>query len=236
MTASQRRVLRWVLGGLAVVVLLAVVLVANLAAQLSGGWDEVLDRSHPLPGDPDVVAARAAGAQTVDAEITRVVDLVVVPALTGGRVAQPAVTGPQALAESGVGLGSACEVGSHNWKRDDPFDLICTEVRESLVAGDAASLRPDVLAVHRALTSDGWQPEDGGLPGSLERADEFQASGEEDLPSREIPPAGYTSADGRFRLLVGFRSFDTDTGVPEPAIADDEFPMRVSVSHTSYRA
>ncbi len=72
MTGPQRRILRWVLGVLAAVVLLAVLFVANVAAQLGGGWDEVFDRSHPLPGDPDVVAARAVGAETVDAAITRV--------------------------------------------------------------------------------------------------------------------------------------------------------------------
>jgi hypothetical protein len=235
MTASQRRVLRWVLGVLAAVVVLAVVLVANVAAQIGGGWDEVFDRSHPLPRDPDVVAARGAGAATVDAEIARVVDDVVVPALTAGRVAQPAVTGPEAMIDRPVGIGSACEVGSHNWKRDDPYDLVCTEIRNTTVAGDATSLRPDVLAVHRALTADGWRAGDGGLPASLERAD-ARASAEEDLASRQIPPAWYTSADDRFSLLIVFRFFDTYTGLPEPDLADDEFPMMLSLGHMSYRA
>ena len=47
MKASHRRILRWVLGVLAAVVLVAALFVANVAAQISGGWDEVFDRSHP---------------------------------------------------------------------------------------------------------------------------------------------------------------------------------------------
>ena len=74
MKDSHRRILRWVLGVLAALVLVGAFVVANIAAQLSGGWDEVFDRSHPLPGDPEVVAARAVGAATVDAEIARVVE------------------------------------------------------------------------------------------------------------------------------------------------------------------
>ena len=239
MKASHRRVLRWVLGVLVAVVLVAAFFVANVAAQISGGWDEVFDRSHPLPGDPEVVAAREVGAATVDAEITRVVGEVVVPALTEGRVAQPALTGPEAMTDRTVGLGSACEVGSHNWKRDDPFDLICTEIRRAVVAGDGTSFRPDILALHQALTADGWQPQDefSGLPGALERADESaRVSGEEGLASSEVPVAGYTSADGRFYLLVGFRNFDIYIGLPAPDLADDEYGMMVSLSHQSYRA
>ena len=124
-------------------------LVANVAAQLSGGWDEVFDRSHPLPGDPEVVAARAVGARPP--WMPRSLGSSTIagrPALTGGRVAQPALAGAEAMTEA-VRARLGCEVGSHNWKRDDPYDLLCSEVRRAIVAGDAASFRADMLALDR---------------------------------------------------------------------------------------
>ena len=237
MKASHRRILRWVLGVAAAVVLAGAFLVANIAAQLSGGWDEVFDRSHPLPGDADVVAARAVGAATVDAEIARVVDDVVVPALSEGRVAQPAPSGAEAMTDRGVGLDSGCEVGSHDWKRDDPYDLLCSEIRRAVVASDDASFRADLLALDRALTADGWLPFDdvSGLPAALERADGVaRAAGAEQPNGSTFTGAGYRSDDGRFQLQLGFQNFDIYTGLPEPDLADGEYAIMVSLSHQSY--
>jgi hypothetical protein len=228
-----------VLGGLAAVILVGAFFVANIAAQLGGGWDEVFDRSHPLPGDPDVVAARAVGAATVDDEITRVVDEVVVPALTEGRVAQPAVVGPEAMVDRSSGLGSWCEVGSHNWKRDDPYDLSCVEIRRAIVAADEASFRADLLALDGALTAAGWQPVDevSGLPAALELADaDARATGGEPPTSSSFAGGWYRSDDGRFNLNLGFANFETYTGLPAPRLADGEYAMMVSLSHPSYVA
>ncbi len=237
MKPSHRRILRWVLGVVAALVLVGAFLVANVAAQLSGGWDEVFDRSHPMPGDPEVVAARAVGAATVDDQLARVIDDVVVPALSDGRVAQPALAGPEAMTDRGVGLDSACEVGSHNWKRDDPYDLLCSEIRRAIVAGDDASFRADMVALDRALTADGWQPFDevSGLPAALERAEEdARATGGEPPNSSNFAGAGYRSDDGRFHLQLGFQNFDIYTGLPAPEPADDEYSMMVSLDHQSY--
>jgi hypothetical protein len=237
MKASHRRILRWVLGVLLAVVLVAAFFVANVAAQLSGGWDEVFDRSHPLPGDPEVVAARAVGAATADAELERLVTTVVVPALTDGRLAQPALAGPDAMTDRGVGLDSACEVGFHNWKRDDPYDLLCSEIRRAVVAGDDASFRADLLALDRALTADGWLPFDdvSGLPAALERADaDARATGADPPNSSTFSGTGYRSADGRFYLQLGFRTFDIYTGLPALELADGEYAMMVSLNHQSF--
>ncbi len=237
MTASHRRILRWVLGVLAVVVAVAAFFVANLAAQLSGGWDEVFDRSHPLPGDPEVVAARAVGADTVDAELERIVTTVVVPSLTGGRVAQPALAGRDAMTDRGIGIDSGCELGSHNWKRDDAYDLLCSEIRRAIAAGDEESFRADMLALDRALTANGYQPLDefSGLPEALERADgDARLAGVPPPTSGTFPGAGYRSADGRFFLQLGFQNFDIYTGLPAPELADGEYAVMVSLNHQSF--
>lgn len=237
MKATHRRILTWVLGVLAAVVAVAALLAANLAAQLSGGWDEVFDRSHPLPDDPRVVAAREVAGATVDAEVAHVVDEVVAPAFTAGRVAQPALTGPDAATDRGIGFDSGCELGSHNWKRDDPYDLLCTEIRRAIVAGTQESFRADMVALHRALTVDGWQPRDelSGLPEALERADEdARAAGAEQSAIPDIRGAGYRSADGRFTLDLSFQYFEQYTGQPAPELAPDEYAVMVSLNHQSF--
>jgi len=237
MRASHRRILRWVLGILAAVVVLGALLMANIAAQLSGGWDEVFDRSHPLPSDPQVVAARERGGATTDAELGRVVDEVVVPALTAGRVAQPALAGPDAMTDRGLGYDSACEVGSHNWKRDDPYDLLCTEIRRAIVAGDLEDFGPDMVALHRALIADGWRPRDefSGLPEALTRADEdARVAGAEQPAITDLQGAGYLSADGRFGLDLWFRNLERYTGQPAPELAADEYAVMVGLNHQSY--
>ena len=53
---------------------------------------------------------------------------------------------------------------------------------------------------------------------------------------RDFRGRGYRSADGRFQLHLGFRSFDIYTGLPAPELADDEYAMMVSLSHQSYLA
>ena len=100
MRPQVRRALRWAAGILGVAVLLGVATIATLAAQISGGWDEVFDTTKPLPNDPEVVTARQEGAARVDAETDRLIADVVLPALPGVRVAQPALSGAEALASA----------------------------------------------------------------------------------------------------------------------------------------
>ena len=204
MRPQVRRALRWAAGILGVVVLLGVAMIATLAAQFSGGWDEVFDTTKPLPNDPEVVAARKEGAARIDAESDRLIAEVVLPALAGGRVAQPALTGAEALAsDRGIGLDSGCEVGSHNWKQDDPYDLYCIEIRRTVLAGRESSFATDMTALHNALLADGWTPREQGsaLPA---RVAEAQAQGG-GLPS----PAAYVHRHAPFDLVVSFQYFDT---------------------------
>ena len=237
MKASHRRILRWVLGILAVVVLAIAFVVANIAAQIGGGWDEVLDRSNPTPTDPQVVAAREVAGRLVDEEIARVVGDVVVPTLTGGRVAQRALTGQEAQTDRGVGVHSGCEVGFHDWKRDDPYDLLCVEIRRAVVAADEAVFRTDMAALDRALLADGWRPREelSGLPASLERAEEDARLTGKKAVAADVNPAAYMRADGEFALLVSFQSIEAYTGRPMPELDDDEYAAMVSVSRESVR-
>lgn len=231
MRPQVKQALQWAAGILGVIVLLGVVMGATLAAQFAGGWDEVLDTTKPLPTDPEVLAARAAGAARVDAETKRVIGQVALPSLAGGRVAQPALTGAAALAsDRGIGLGSGCEVGSHNWKIDDPYDLYCIEIRHTVLAGSTATFTADMTGLHQALLADGWTPREEGseLPAALARA---RANGDQPLSA-----AAYAHPDAPFDMLVSFQYFDPYSGLPPPTLTEDEYAVMVSIYHESYRA
>ncbi len=249
MKASHRRILRWGLGILAVVAALVALFVANVAAQIGGGWDEVFDRSHPQPGDPEVVAAREVGARAVEAETDRVV-AVAASTLTAARLAQPAPRGADALDEA---VGASCEAGQHNWKRDDPYDLACWEVRRATLAADAGAFRADLVALDAALLRAGWlHSYDDGLLGTLRYWDQFSgpsAGGPQEPaadPSAGTPPgagyriedlpsARYVSADGRFTLDLGFSPLPASAGQPAPELADDEYAVVLRVDHSSFQ-
>jgi peptidoglycan/xylan/chitin deacetylase (PgdA/CDA1 family) len=225
------RALRWTAGILGAVVLVVAAVVATFFAQLAGGWDEVFDTTKPLPDDPQVVAARAAGANLVDAETQRVIDDVVLPTLTQGWVAQPAPTGAAAVsADSAVGLDSGCVVGTHDWKRDDPFDLSCIEVRRTVLAASDAAFAADMTRLDEALTADGWRPRTDGsdLPAVVAEA---HAQGD-DTPS----PAEYRNEEGPFDLIIMFEYIDTYTGRRPPALAPDQYAVMVGITHESFGA
>ncbi len=249
MKPSRRRILRWTVGIVAAVVALAALFVANVAAQLGGGWDEVLDRSHPQPGDPEVVAAREVGGRAAEAELDRVV-AVALTQLTRARVAQPALRGADAVEGP---PGSECEVGQHNWKRDDPFDLACWEVRLATLAAGAGDFRADIVALDSALLRAGWQRSfDNGLLGTLDYWDQFSgtaADGGQDpgvetstgpapvdsYGIEDLPSARYESPDRQTTLDLRFRATPASTGRAEPELDDDEFALVVRVAHSSFR-
>jgi hypothetical protein len=141
------------------------------------------------------------------------------------------------MTDASVGLGAAGGVGISKGKGDDTYDLLCSEIRRAVVAGDDASFRADLLALDRALTADGWLPFDdvSGLPAALERADaDARATGADPPNSSTFSGTGYRSADGRFYLQLGFRNFDIYTGLPALELADGEYAMMVSLNHQSF--
>lgn len=233
--------LGWVLGLALATLATFVAIFVTFAVQMSGGWDEVFDSTHPRESDPDVVAARAEGAALADAEIERLVDRVVVPVLAGGRVVRPAAIGPQARDDPA--LGSSCEIGQHNWKIDDPFDLACVEVRSAVLAGSDGDVRGQLVALDSALIADGcetshasvlamtidyWDRNRGDFPNSPSGDDEY---GPEDLPG------GWCSTgDGTYSVDVRLTAIDSFTGQPAPEPEDGEFLVMISVSTQSYWA
>ena len=228
------------LGVLGAGLLIIVGILVTFAVQLSGGWDEVLDRTHPRPGDPEVVAAREAAAAEVDAEIVRVIDEVVTPALTGGRVAEaPAVGAAMAPVPRtdipGDAQGSACLVGQHNWKIDDGFDLVCTEIRGGVVAAQQESFVDDMVTLDAALAADGYTPagEDSGLSRPLDYWQSLAGTpaGTGEYGIANLPGAMYRSAEDTFTLFVKFGPPDTGT----PALTEDEYLVAITVSTQSYR-
>lgn len=243
-----RRLLLWAAGIAAALVLAGAAVLVTFAVQFSGGWDDVLDFSRPAPGDPDVVAARLAGAAAVDAEMTRVSRQVVLPAMAGARVALPAPTGPSAAPDASDGgpgdraTGSYCDIGQHNWKRDDPYDVECREVRREILAGQAPTLAADLRAIHAALLAAGYVPAGDGLPeriAPLENAADSSVGPDSPSADQPNPPeAPYISAWYRAGALsahvsTGLYDMATDD---QPDLAPGEYPLALEVTLTSYQA
>lgn len=126
------KVLLWVAGG---VTTLAAAGGLWLAAMLSGGLDDLLDRPGPYATDPKVVAARDRLTPVNQRELREV------PA-QGSVVA--------------TASGARCEEGVHDWKRDDPYDLSCNLTDAIVLAGDLDGFREDMLRLDAALVAAGW--------------------------------------------------------------------------------
>jgi hypothetical protein len=237
-------VLLWGAGITAALLLAGAAVVLTFAVQFSGGWDDVLDFSKAQPGDPEVVAARLAAAAVVDAEITQVSRRVVGPALATARVALPAVTGPSAAPGSGSSegwdgfTGSYCAIGQHNWKRDDPYDVECREVRREVLAGRAKTMAGDLRAVHEALLAGGYAPVGDGLPEELARIPVRAPTGVGSAPTDQSSPpavpyvsAWYAAGDVNVHVTTGLYDIAVDQ---QPDFAADEYPLLVEVTLTSY--
>lgn len=248
MEARTRRRIRWVVGLLGAILLALAAMAVTFAVQLGGGWDEVLDRSHPQPGDADVVVAREAGAGRVLAESAAVLDRAVVPSLSGARVVVPPQPGAAVAPSGGSGTGadpwgSQCEVGQHNWKRDDAFDLICTEATGGVVLAQDSSFAADMASLDRALAATGYSPTGPGE--GLSRAIGYWADlagtaiGDGQYGVANLPRASYTSSDGTYLLSVSFSGRGLAAATASAGAAadaqDGEYLVAISVSTTSFR-
>lgn len=140
---------RWKYVVLAVVVLpisAMLLFVGWVYVSFAGGLDDVLDFDHPERTDPEVVAAERR-AQASD--------------LPKASAEVQSAIGEGAPGASVVGAGAAgamCEVGQHNFKIDDDFDLSCTATLMNVVAAPLAEEGDTAPRVDAALRSDGWVP------------------------------------------------------------------------------
>lgn len=134
---------------------------------LSGGVDQILEGDPPRPDDAEVVEARTATQAWFAIDASRVADDVVAPGL--GQEAALLGTGDQA---------APCEVGEHDWKVDDDFDLICRLESVRVLAVPSRDGRgAGREAVEAALRADGWRSmwvsDHAGAPGRwTKRVDE----------------------------------------------------------------
>jgi hypothetical protein len=161
-----------------------------LAAVLSGGFDDLLSGPGPSPDDRRVVDARQrseAALQVQSSELTAAV----------------AADGPELLS----GTAGSCREGQHNWKIDDPFDLVCSQVHVTAVPmGSLGTFREQALATHDRLLAAGWQPDGGPTTGELaERSSIAWVVGEywdhratfydDGYDPSDLPTAGYVRED-----------------------------------------
>lgn len=142
-------VLGWALG---LGFLLSALSVLWLYVALSGGWDDAFRFDRPTESDPEVQAARDEAEPRLVEESAGRVSEVVRPAL-----------GPDAARAGWVVLRHPCEVGMHDWKVDDDFDLAChLEVMEVVTLPDRTGFRAEMVALDEALRAEGWTSDEYG--------------------------------------------------------------------------
>jgi hypothetical protein len=197
-----RRGLRWwqVLLLAAAGLLVLFLVLAGLALLSIFGVLDSLGGDPPREGDPEVVAARQESGAALEQEAALVTQSVVLPSLPPGS---------QLLARGEV--VPPCQVGQHNWKINDDFDLACSQSRREVVAApDQASFRADMMDLDEALRAQGWRPAFQPIPDVLtgywdKLAGEQWTNGTTgDVYSMaDMPPAGYTKqVVGRPRSLA----------------------------------
>ena len=150
-----------------------------VVASFSGGIDDLLDADKPQQGDPEVVAAEESAYDDVEAETERTVatlsDAVQLRTIGGGLARRP------------------CDVGQHNFKIDDDYDLSCSLTGVRVLAGAATPATAEtVRALDRGLTAAGWRRVG-------------PAGVEADLPGAgwvDVPPLRYVRSEEKSWQLV----------------------------------
>ena len=150
-----------VIGALGAV--LCTAFVAWVFIAFSGGLDDVLDVRDPAPDDRRVVEARERSEERLAAELA-------------------GITGTEPS-----GASADCEEGQHNWKIDDPYDLLCTQSTATAVPL-GADPTTDLLQLHYRLVADGWTP--SGVEAGLEDRSSLERMVVEYGPA-DLPAASY---------------------------------------------
>ena len=149
-TRPRRRRSIWLKVALALVIGIPVALFCFVFAvyvSLSGGLDDVFSRGGPVETDKQVVQARDRALPDLQVEVTAL-----------GSAVSPALTGGGDIL--GVATVSRCDVGQHNFKVDDSYDLSCEGTASDLRTMNVDTFRAQALAVDKVLQAQGWQPVD----------------------------------------------------------------------------
>lgn len=149
---DSRSLTHVVISAVVATVMAAVVMTLALALWIwitvSGGVDDAFRWDRPTEGDAEVVAAREAAVERQEVEGDAQLVTPVVEALG----AQAAWVGSKLVVPP-------CEVGEHDWKVDDDFDLACqTSVMHIVAVPDRADFRSESERLDAALQADGWRP------------------------------------------------------------------------------
>ncbi len=119
--------------------------VGAVVVSLSGGLDDVLDVSNPSKDSRSVVKARGKAATRLDP-------------------LHVAVTSGLGASDTRVRVSrDECQIGEHNWKIDDPYDLDCVLARGSVYVVPLNTDHDALVAdVERALEQQraSWTPQD----------------------------------------------------------------------------
>ena len=119
---------------------------------------------------------------------------------------------------------SGCDPGEHNWKRDDPYDLACSEVRRAIVVGPEADLDAQLARIEANLIALGWSAQGSPL-GSRLPGDPIAAA---------LPAAYERDGSPPAELYLAFDSMDLRTDVAVPAPGSGEYPVEVQVRVQSF--
>lgn len=163
-----------------------------------------LFHERPDPTASDVEAARVKSTTSTRAEIDRVTNKVVFPALVH----------PSADASGSKDL---CNIGQHNWKINDSYDLACSQDRDAIVGFDGETFRAQALALHEALLADGWVPTD--LPLNRVVTEYWDAYASPSYGVSQLPEARYTRPGTQQLITVDWldsTEADLDTALGNP--------------------
>ena len=192
---------------------------AFVYVSLIGGVDELFRGDPPREGDAQVVAAEKEAAQRLDSAVPELM-----------RVTERSMRSDARLLGGGL-VGPLCQVGQHNWKIDDDYDLVCDLYRVTVVGvADRSRFHADTAALDAVLRDRGWVDAGFGLERTL---DEYWVPGHGSGRVRVPVPGsdGYSMEDlpsGRYRLGAEGRGHILEIAWAEPGSA----PGRVTYHET----